>query len=170
MACATSVKPGCCRLCARLCTPYNHAPVYSHFIHSHIRRIHVCFAVTCHLHFWQNDRDRLRAATVTRGMERIPVNKPQKDDPEEENSPAASAGPASNPRPFDHESGALATKLSPLVGWLKCCFTSTETVGFLGTGAQASTFIVQELCESRSGRPGLSVLTSLLVSVDVKTY
>ena len=30
--------------------------------------------------------------------------------------------------------------------------------------------IVQELCESRNGRPGLSVLTSLLVSVDVKNY
>ena len=29
--------------------------------------------------------------------------------------------------------------------------------------------IVQELCESRGGRPGLSVLTSLLVS-DVKIY
>ena len=31
-------------------------------------------------------------------------------------------------------------------------------------------FIVQELCESRGGRPGLSVLTSFLVSVDVKLY
>ena len=30
--------------------------------------------------------------------------------------------------------------------------------------------IVQELCESRGGRPGLSVLTSLLVSVDVMIY
>ena len=30
--------------------------------------------------------------------------------------------------------------------------------------------IVQELCESQGGRPGLSVLTSLLVSVDVKLY
>ena len=29
---------------------------------------------------------------------------------------------------------------------------------------------VQELCESRGGRPGLSVLTSLTVSVDVKQY
>ena len=28
--------------------------------------------------------------------------------------------------------------------------------------------IVEELCESRGGRPGLSVLTSLMVSVDVK--
>ena len=32
------------------------------------------------------------------------------------------------------------------------------------------TVIVQELCESRGGLPGLSVLTSLLVSVDVKLY
>ena len=32
------------------------------------------------------------------------------------------------------------------------------------------TIIVQELCESRGGRPGLSVLTSLLVFVDVKIY
>ena len=31
-------------------------------------------------------------------------------------------------------------------------------------------YTVQELCESRGGRPGLSVLTSLLVSVDVKLY
>ena len=30
--------------------------------------------------------------------------------------------------------------------------------------------IVQELCESRGGCPGLSVLTSLLVFVDVKIY
>ena len=30
--------------------------------------------------------------------------------------------------------------------------------------------IVQELCESRGGRPGLSILTNLLVSVDVKIY
>ena len=29
---------------------------------------------------------------------------------------------------------------------------------------------VQELCESRGGRPGLSVLMSLTVSVDVKLY
>ena len=33
-----------------------------------------------------------------------------------------------------------------------------------------TTVIVQELCESRGGRPKLSVLTSLLVSMDVKLY
>ena len=41
-----------------LCTPYNHAPC--HFMQSHIRKVHACLAVTCHLHFWQNDQARLR--------------------------------------------------------------------------------------------------------------
>ena len=48
-----------------LCTPYNHAPC--HFMQSHIRKVYACLAVTCHLHFWQNDRDFLRATVVTRG-------------------------------------------------------------------------------------------------------
>ena len=39
-----------------------------------------------------------------------------------------------------------------------------------GTDYVYTFLIVQELCESRGGRPGLSVLTSLLVSVDVKNY
>ena len=37
-----------------LCTPYNHVLVYS-VIRSHVRRVHACLAVTCHLHFWQTD-------------------------------------------------------------------------------------------------------------------
>ena len=37
-------------------------------------------------------------------------------------------------------------------------------------GRSRAGHIVQELCESRGGRPGLSVLTSLLVSVNVKIY
>ena len=36
--------------------------------------------------------------------------------------------------------------------------------------SRGNQFIVQELCESRGGRPGLSVLMSLLVSVDIKIY
>ena len=43
-----------------LCTPYNHAPGYSVTLYLGW----IC--VTCHLHFWQNDRDLLRAAAVTR--------------------------------------------------------------------------------------------------------
>ena len=50
------------------CTPYNHAPC--HFMQSHIRKVYVCLAVTCHLHFWQNDRDLLRATAVTQGWNR----------------------------------------------------------------------------------------------------
>ena len=34
---------------------------------SHIRKVYACLAVTCHLHFRQNDRDLLRATAVTRG-------------------------------------------------------------------------------------------------------
>ena len=41
---------------------------------------------------------------------------------------------------------------------------------FIRDGEPRAATIVQELCESRGGRPGLSVLTSLLVSVDVKQY
>ena len=48
-----------------LCTPYNHAPC--HFMQSYVRTMYACLAVTCHLHFWQNDWDPLRATAVTRG-------------------------------------------------------------------------------------------------------
>ena len=34
---------------------------------SHIRKVYACLAVTCHLHFWQNDRDLL-CATVEEGV------------------------------------------------------------------------------------------------------
>ena len=37
------------------------------FNKSHIRKVYACLAVTCHLHFWQNDRDLLLATVVTRG-------------------------------------------------------------------------------------------------------
>ena len=45
-----------------LCTPYNHAPY--HFMQSHICKMYVYLAVTCHLHFWQNDRGILRATVL----------------------------------------------------------------------------------------------------------
>ena len=46
------------------------------------------------------------------------------------------------------------------------CTLQTDLIPTFKTGS----LIVQELCESRGGRPGLSVLASLLVSVDVKLY
>ena len=52
---------------------------------------------------------------------------------------------------------------------LICQMTSEDIKHQLNNNNQCR-LIVQELCESRGGRPGLSVLTSLLVSVDVKNY
>ena len=74
-----------------LCTPYNHAPC--HFMQSHIHKVYACLAVACHLHFWQNDRDLLRATAVTLGWNGH-RNKSQhrKADRGEENSLAAHAG------------------------------------------------------------------------------
>ena len=46
--------------------------------------------------------------------------------------------------------------------------STTECKDYLIPFGLTPLLIVQELCESRSGRPGLSVLTNLLVSVDVK--
>ena len=104
-------------------------------------------AVIGHLHFWQNDRDLLRAAAVTRNRNRNQHRKLTLDKKIIRFSCRSCEG--SNPRPFDHESRAI-TELSPFSVWvfpsvelvdislslLKCCFTSTETVGLLGTGAQ----------------------------------
>ena len=60
-----------------------------------------------------------------------------------------------------------------LTGISKCytCMRNAQYHFWLTDTMHASyTIIVQELCESPGGRPGLSVLTSLLVSVDVKIY
>ena len=62
---------------------------------SHIRKVHACLAVTCHLHFWQNGQDLLvlRATAVTRGWNGYRNKSAQKlVDPGEENSPAAPEG------------------------------------------------------------------------------
>ena len=95
-----------------LCTPYNHAPC--HFMQSHIRKVHAYLAVTCHPHFWQNDRGLLRATAVTRGWNGY-RNKSQHRKLTLENIKFARRSCRdSYPRPFDHESGAQTTELSLL--------------------------------------------------------
>ena len=91
-----------------LCTPYNHAPY--HFMQSHIRKVYACLAATCHLHFWQNDQDLLRATAVTRGWNVYRVSTESR--PWRRKFSHRSCRD-SNPRPFSHESGALTTELSP---------------------------------------------------------
>ena len=71
------------------CTPYKHAPVYSvTFFEATCK---MCLPVTCHLHFWQNDWDLLRATAVTRGWN-VYQNKSRHRNTGEENSPTAPAG------------------------------------------------------------------------------
>ena len=75
-----------------LCTPYSHASVYSitSFAATYVGCMCV-LAVTCHLHFGQNDRDLVRAFAVTR--ERITTGESaQKVDLGKENPSAAPAG------------------------------------------------------------------------------
>ena len=57
----------CCRLgTSSVYTIHTCTSLQCHFIRSHIGRVHVCLVVTSHLHFWQNDRDILRATAAAR--------------------------------------------------------------------------------------------------------
>ena len=89
-----------------LWTPYSHAPVYSVFIQSHIRRVHVRLAVTCHLYLWQNDRELLRATAVTRGWNGY-GNKSQHRKLTMEKNILQPLMRGSNPGLFDQESSPL---------------------------------------------------------------
>ena len=93
-----------------LWTPYNHAPC--HFMQSHIRKVYVCLVVTCHLRFWQNDWGLLCATAVTWGWNGY-RNKSQHRKLTLEKKIIPRSRRDSNPRPCNHESGALTTELSP---------------------------------------------------------
>ena len=60
---------------------------------SHIRKVHACLAVTCHLHFWQNGGIfYVLLRQHGGGTDTQTEESAQKVDPGEENSPAAPAG------------------------------------------------------------------------------
>ena len=80
-----------------------------HFIQSDIGRVYACLAVNYHLHFWQNDRDLLRATAVTRGWNGY-RNKSQHRKLSLEKKILPLFLQDSNPRPFNHESDALTTE------------------------------------------------------------
>ena len=63
-----------------------------HFMQSHILKVYVCLAVTCHLHLWQNDRDLVRATAVTRGWNGYQNESAQTVDPGAENYTTHLAG------------------------------------------------------------------------------
>ena len=88
---------------------------------NHIRKVHAYLAVTCHPRFGQNDRGLLRATAVTRGWNGY-RNESQHRKLTWRRKFSRRSCRDSNPRPFDHESGALTTELSPLpmVPWVLC--------------------------------------------------
>ena len=99
----------CCRLGAY--SVYTIQPcttLQCHFIRT---RMCVCLAVTCHQHFWTNDRGLLRATAVNTGVERIPEWVSTESWPWGRKFSRRSCQD-SNPRPSDHKSGALTTEPS----------------------------------------------------------
>ena len=65
-----------------VCAPYNHAPVFS--VTSFKATDVGCmssFTVTCHLHFWQNDKELLLSAVSTQGWNRYQHKSAQEVDP-----------------------------------------------------------------------------------------
>ena len=79
------------------------------FIRSHRRRMHVCLVVTWHLHIWQNDRDLLRDAAITRGWNGYRTKSQHRKLTRRRKFSRRSCRD-SNPRPFHHESVTLGKK------------------------------------------------------------
>ena len=76
-------------------------------------------AVSCHLHFWQNDQDLLRATAVTRGSNEY-RNKPESAQKKLtlEKKILRQLMQGLEPGTFDLKSGALTTELPPFpVSW-----------------------------------------------------
>ena len=113
-----------------LSTPYNHAP--SHFRQSHKHKVYVCLAVTCHLHFWQNGRDLLRATLVRRQWNDYRNKSQHRVYPGEENSPAAPAGTRT------HDISITIPVLYPL------SYPPLFSVFFLSSGGHTTTALLPQ--------------------------
>ena len=61
----------CCHLSA-FCVHHTTMHHVTSLHANYVCRMHVCLTVTCHHHFWQNDRDILCATVETRGMLNLP--------------------------------------------------------------------------------------------------
>ena len=80
---------------------------------SHIRKVHACLAVICHLHIWQNDQDLLSATAGTQGRNAY-QNKSQHTKLTLDKKISCRSCMDSYPQHFSHDYDALTTKLSPL--------------------------------------------------------
>ena len=80
-------------------------------------RVCACLGVTCHLHFWQNDWDLLRATAVTPGWNGHWRRLSTESYLLRRKFSHRSCWD-SNSQPLDHESGALTNKLRQCMSWL----------------------------------------------------
>ena len=120
-----------------------------------------CLAVTCHLHFWQNDWGLLRATAVTRGGTDTEIRVSTESRPWRRKFSRRSSSD-SNPRPFNHESGALTTELSRcccccsfcLLVWFVCLFVLYSSCRFrFGAPLNIDVIKPTRLCESIKQNP-----------------
>ena len=91
-----------------LCPLCSHAPC--HVMQSHIHEVHACLAVTCPLHFWQNDGDLLCATVVTRTCNGYWDKSQHRNLPWRRKTCCSCRD--SNLWPFNHKFSALTTELS----------------------------------------------------------
>ena len=117
--CMAGAMWNCCHL--RACSVYTIeqcGSLHCHFNQSNICRVHVCVTVTCHQHFWQNDRDLLHATVVTLGWDRHRNKSQHRKLTLEKNIVSHSSGDW-NPSIFYHKSTTLpcspqqTTKIMP---------------------------------------------------------
>ena len=96
---------------ARFLIGSNTVPGQRQSAHSDVfgSRVYACLGVTCHLHFWQNDRGLLRATAVTRGWNGHRIRVSTQSWLWRRKFSCRSCQD-SNLQPFDHESSALTNK------------------------------------------------------------
>ena len=110
--CMAGATWNCCRLGARVVyTVQPRTSLQCLVIQSLIGRVHVCLAITCHLHFWQNDWDLLCAISVKLGWNGYWSKRQHRKLTLEKKISRHSCGYL-NLRPFDHEPGALQLNYS----------------------------------------------------------
>ena len=112
----------------------------------------MCLAVTCQLHFKQNDLNLFRATAVTRGWNEY-QNKSQHGKLPLEKKILAAPGGDLNPRPFDHESGALRAELPPLQESepRNCVKAEVAVMGFLSLISLMVSVDVKQLLKEKGG-------------------
>ena len=104
----------------KVCVLHSTMHQFTVSLHSKPHRVHVCLAVTCHLHFWQNGQDLLHATAVTQEWNWY-WNKSQLRKLTVEKKMLPLSCWDSNPGSFDHVSDFLTAKLSLYVWHMGLC-------------------------------------------------